>query len=36
MSGSGRDVLPDVYEWSGIPPGCLGVVERPFRMSGSG
>ena len=42
MSGRGRDVLPDVLEWSGGPPGCPGVVERPSpvfgrpsRMSGS-
>ena len=46
MSGSGRDTLPDVWEWSGDPPGylgvvgrpagCPGVVERLSRMSGSG
>ena len=34
MSGSGRDALPDVWEWSGCPPGCPGVVEMPLRMSG--
>ena len=43
MSGSGREALPDVQEWSGGPNGCSGVVGRPsrlvgmpFRMSGSG
>ena len=36
MTGSGRESLTDVREWSGGPPGCLGVVERPSRMSGSG
>ena len=36
MSGSGREALPDVREWSGGPPGCPGVVGRPTRMSGSG
>ena len=42
MSGSGRDALPEVREWSGYledlrewlgsPPGCLGVDRRPSRM----
>ena len=43
MSGSGRDALtggreafPGVREWSGVPPGCLGMVVRPSRMYGSG
>ena len=46
MSGSGRETLPDVWEWSGGPSGCPrvvggpprypGVVGKPFRMSGSG
>ena len=46
MSGSGRDALPDVREWSGYlgnlrewsgsPPECPGVVGRPSQMSGSG
>ena len=35
MSKSGREVLPDVQEWSGGPPGCLGMVRRPSEMSGS-
>ena len=45
MSGIGRETLPvfrdwlkalpDVWEGSGFPPGCLGVAGRPFRMSGS-
>ena len=34
MSGNGQDALPDVQEWSRCPPGCRGVVGRPFRMSG--
>ena len=36
MSCSCREALPDVREWSECPPGCTGVVERPFRMAGSG
>ena len=36
MSASGRDDLPDVQEWSGNPPGCLGVVRRPSRMPRKG
>ena len=24
MSGSGRQALQDVWEWSGVPPGCNG------------
>ena len=50
MSGSGWEAVPDVRElmvgphgWSGVPPGCPGVVGRPSRvvgwpsqMSGSG
>ena len=46
MSGSGQKSIPNVREWSGVPPGCpgvvgvptrcLGVVGRPSRMSGSG
>ena len=46
MSGSGRKTLPyvrewsggllDVWEWSGGPPGCPGVVGRLAWMSGSG
>ena len=35
MSGSSREALPDVREWSGSPQGCLAVVGRPSRMSGS-
>ena len=33
MSGIGLEALPDVSEWLGIPPGYLGVVRRPTRMS---
>ena len=29
----GREALPDVREWSVGPPGCLGVVGSPSRMS---
>ena len=36
MSGSGREALPDVLEWSGGLPGSLRVVGMPSRMSGSG
>ena len=46
MSGGGLEALPDVWvwsgahpyagEWSGGPPGHLGVVGRPFQMSLSG
>ena len=36
MSKSGLEVLPDVREWSGGPPGYLEVVWRPSRMSRSG
>ena len=43
MSGSGRKALPDVWEWSGGPPGSPEVVGRPSwvvgmpsRMSGRG
>ena len=36
MSGSGREALADVREWSGCPPGCQGLVGSPSRMSGSG
>ena len=36
MSGSGREALLDVREWSGRPPECAGVVGTPSRMSGSG
>ena len=45
-SGSGREALkiiwewsgtlPDVRDWSGFPPGCPGVVGKPYRRSGSG
>ena len=36
MSGSGREVLPDVREWSVGPPESPGVVGRTSLMSGSG
>ena len=36
MSGSGREALLEVWEWSGRPRGCPGVVGWPFRLSGSG
>ena len=35
MSWSGQEAHPDVREWSGGPPGCPGVFERPSRMPGS-
>ena len=36
MSGSSREALQDVWEWSGGCPGCPGVVERTSRMSRCG
>ena len=36
MSGSVREALPDVREWSEEHPGCSGVAERPSSMCGSG
>ena len=36
MSGSGREALPNVGEWSVVPPGCPGVIEWYSRISGSG
>ena len=36
MSGNSREALPNVRKWSGVPPGCPGVVLKPSRMSGSG
>ena len=30
------EALPNVREWSGEPPGCLGVAERPSQISLSG
>ena len=32
MSGSGQEALPNVWEWSGGPPRCPGVVGSPSRM----
>ena len=34
MSGSGRDALPDYQKLLGGPPGCSGVVGKPFQMYG--
>ena len=36
MSASCQKAIPDVREWSGGPPGCPSVIERPTRMFGSG
>ena len=36
MSGSDREALPEVQEWSEDPSGCPGVVGRPSRISKSG
>ena len=36
MSGSVREAFPDVWEWSGGPPGCPGVVGMHSWMSRSG
>ena len=30
MSVSGQEALPDIREWSGVPPGCPGVVEGTY------
>ena len=35
MSGSGRNSLLDVREWTGGPLECPGVVGRPSQMSGN-
>ena len=38
MSGSGRETLPDVREWSRGAHGCPRVVERPpnvWELSGT-
>ena len=35
MPESGWLALPDVQEWSGGPAGCLAMVGKPSRMSGS-
>ena len=35
MSGSCREALPNVQEWSGGIQECPVVVGRPSRMSGS-
>ena len=41
LSESGQETLPnardatlDIWEWSGGYPGCSGVVERHYQMSG--
>ena len=36
MSGSDREGMPDVWEWSVGPRGCPGVVGMSSGMSGSG
>ena len=36
MSGSGREVLPQFREWSGVHLRGLRVVGRSFHSSGSG
>ena len=36
MSGSVREAIPDVREWSEGLTECLGVVGSPSRMSVSG
>ena len=36
MSESGREALPDVWEWLRGTPGCVGVVGSPSWMSESG
>ena len=34
MSGSGREALPEVREWSMGTPGCPGVVGGPLGCPG--
>ena len=36
MSGSGREAIGDLLEWSGGPTKCPGEVGRPSRMFGRG
>ena len=36
MSGTGQETLPEVWKWSGDPPGGPEVVERPSRRYASG
>ena len=36
MSGSGRETLPVVWNWSGDTFGGPNLVGTPSRMSGSG
>ena len=36
MSRSARETLPDVVSWSGVLPGCPGLVGRPSLISCSG
>ena len=36
MSVSGREALPDVRVWSGVPPRCPKEVGRRSGMSRSG
>ena len=36
MSGNSQESLPDLWEWSGGPPGSPGVVVKPSLISGSG
>ena len=35
MSGSGRESLRDVQEWSGVPLKSPVVVGMPYCMSGN-
>ena len=35
MSRNVREAHLDVWEWSGGPSKCLGVIWRPSLMSGS-
>ena len=36
MSGSGREALSDVQEWSGGLPRCAGMFESQSIMTRSG
>ena len=36
MTGCGQESIPESREWSGVPPGGLGVVGSTSRRAGSG
>ena len=36
MSAIGWEALLDVWQWSGVHPGCPRLVDHPSLMFGSG